>query len=161
MASRILGMGDIGELIDRVKRIYDEKDAKDMEERIRKNKFDYNDFLAQIANIKKMGNIKDLASMIPGMGKAIKDIDIDNSAFTGIEAIIYSMTPYERSHPDKIDQSRRRRIAAGSGRTIQEVNNLMKQFENTRKMMRTMTSGSKMKQMAKLAGMKGMLKGRR
>ena len=161
MASRILGMGDIGELIDRVKRIYDEKEAKDMEEKIRKNKFDYNDFLAQIANIKKMGNIKDLASMIPGMGKAIKDIDIDNSAFTGIEAIIYSMTPYERSHPDKIDQSRRRRIAAGSGRTIQEVNNLMKQFENTRKMMRTMTSGSKMKQMAKLAGMKGMLKGRR
>lgn len=162
MASRILGMGDIGELVKRVQSIYDEKEAVDIQKKIQQNKFDFNDFLGQIQNIKKMGNIKDLASMIPGLGKAIKDVDIDNSAFTGIESIIYSMTPYERQHPDVINGSRRQRIAKGSGRSLQEVNNLLKQFEQTRKVMKAATSGSKMKQMMQNMGMaRKMMKGMR
>lgn len=140
MASRILGMGDIVELAKRAQELYDQKEAERLQEKIRKNKFDFDDFLKQIQQIKKMGNIKDLASMIPGVGKAIKDIDIDNSAFKGIEAIIYSMTPYERQNPEKINGSRRQRIAKGSGTSLQEVNKLLKQFEETRKMMHMATN---------------------
>ena len=136
MANRILGMGDINELAKRALEIYDQKEAERLQEKIRKNKFDFDDFLKQIQQIKKMGNIKDLAAMIPGVGKAIKDIDIDNDAFKGIEAIIYSMTPYERQNPEKIDASRRQRIAKGSGTSLQEVNRLLKQFDETRKMMK-------------------------
>ena len=140
MASRILGMGDILELANRAHQIFDEKEAEKLAEKMRKNKFDFNDFYKQIQQIKKMGNIKDLAGMIPGVGKAIKDIDIDDSAFKSIEAIIQSMTPYERENPDKINQSRRQRIAKGSGTTMTEVNRLLKQFEQMRKMMKQVTS---------------------
>lgn len=143
MANRILGMGDIVELAKRAQEIYDQKEAELLQEKIRKNKFDFDDFLKQIQQIKKMGNIKDLASMIPGVGKAIKDIDIDNSAFKSIEAIIYSMTPAERKSPEIINASRRQRIAKGSGTSLQEVNRLIKQFEDTRKMMRMATGGMK------------------
>ncbi len=159
MADRILGMGDIVSLVERAQQQYDEAKAKELEKKIRKNKFDFNDFMAQIQQIKKMGNIKDLAAMIPGVGKAVKDIDIDDNAFKGIEAIINSMTPKERTNPDLINQSRRMRIAKGSGTNIQEVNKLMKQFDQMRKMMRMMTgmSNSKMMQMANaMKGMKGM-----
>lgn len=140
MANRILGMGDIVELAKRAQEIYDQKEAERLTEQIKKNKFNFEDFLKQINQIKKMGNIKDLASMIPGVGKAIKDIDIDNNAFKGIEAIINSMTPYERQNPEIINSSRRQRIARGSGTTLQEVNRLLKQFEETRKMMRMATN---------------------
>lgn len=143
MANRILGMGDIVELAKRAQEIYDQEEAEKLQEKIRKNKFDFDDFLKQIQQIKKMGNIKDLASMIPGVGKAIKDIDIDNSAFKGIEAIICSMTPAERKNPEIINASRRQRIAKGSGTSLQEVNRLIKQFEDTRKMMRMATGGMK------------------
>ena len=159
MADRILGMGDIVSLVERAQQQFDEKQAKELEKKIRKNKFDFNDFMAQIQQIKKMGNIKDLAAMIPGVGKAIKDIDIDDNAFKGIEAIINSMTPKERSNPEILNQSRRMRIAKGSGTNIQEVNRLIKQFDQMRKMMRLMTGGgnSKMMQMAAaMRGMKGM-----
>ena len=135
MADRILGMGDIVSFVDRMQQQYDEEEAKRLQKKLAKNEFDYNDFLAQIAQIKKMGNLKELASMIPGVGKAIKDIDLDDSAFKSVEAIIYSMTPYERSHPEVMNGSRRQRIAKGSGTNIQEVNRLLKQFESTRKMM--------------------------
>lgn len=150
MADRILGMGDIVSLVERAQEQFDEKQARELEKKIRKNQFDFNDFMNQIQQIKKMGNIKDLASMIPGVGKAIKDIDIDDNAFKGIEAIINSMTPKERSNPDIINQSRRMRIAKGSGTNVQEVNRLMKQFDQTRKMMKMVTgaSSSKMMQMA-------------
>lgn len=140
MASRILGMGDIVELAKRAQEIYDQKEAERIQEKIKKNKFDFDDFLKQIENVKKMGNIKDLAAMIPGVGKAIKDMDIDNDAFKGIEAIIHSMTPYERQNPDIIKGSRRQRIARGSGTSLQDVNKLLKQFEDTRKMMKMATS---------------------
>ncbi len=140
MANRILGMGDIVELAKRAQEIYDQKEAERLQEKIRKNKFDFDDFLNQIQQIKKMGNIKDLASMIPGVGKAIKDMDIDNDAFKSIEAIINSMTPYERHNPDVIKGTRRQRIAKGSGTSLQEVNRLLKQFEDTRKMMKMATS---------------------
>lgn len=158
MASRILGMGDIVELAKRAEAIYDQKEAERLQEKIKKNKFDFEDFKKQIEQIKKMGNIKDLASMIPGVGKAIKDLDIDNNAFKGIEAIIDSMTPYERQNPDVINASRRQRIAKGSGTSLQEVNRLLKQFEETRKMMRLATGGVKnpmamMKQMRQKAQM--------
>ena len=155
MADRILGMGDIVSLVERAQQQFDEEEAKRLEKKIRKNKFDFDDFMGQIQQIKKMGNIKDLASMIPGVGKALKDIDIDDDAFKGIEAIINSMTPKERANPDIINQSRRLRIAKGSGTKIEEVNRLMKQFDQTRKVMRMMTGagGSKMAQMA--AAMKG------
>jgi signal recognition particle subunit SRP54 len=140
MASRIMGQGDIWSLAERAQRIIDEDEAKRLHERIQKNKFDFEDFLKQIQQIKKMGNLKDLASMIPGVGKAIKDIEIDDNAFKGIEAIIGSMTPYERRNPEKIDASRRKRIAAGSGTSLQEVGRLIKQFEESRKMMKMATS---------------------
>lgn len=159
MADRILGMGDIVSLVERAQEQFDEKQAKELEKKIRKNQFDFNDFMAQIQQIKKMGNIKDLAAMIPGVGKAIKDVDIDDNAFKGIEAIINSMTPKERTNPDIINQSRRMRIAKGSGTNIQEVNRLLKQFDQTRKMMKmvTGTSSSKMMQMANaMKNMKGM-----
>ena len=135
MANRILGMGDILELANRAMEVYDQKEAEKLAEKLKKNKFDFEDFMNQIQQIKKMGNLKDLASMIPGVGKAIKDIDIDDNAFKGIEAIINSMTPYERHNPDIIKGSRRQRIAKGSGTSLQDVNRLLKQFEDTRKMM--------------------------
>uniref|UniRef100_UPI003FEE14A9 signal recognition particle protein n=1 Tax=Prevotella sp. TaxID=59823 RepID=UPI003FEE14A9 len=146
MADRILGMGDVVSLVERAQEQFDEEEAKRLQKKIQKNKFDFNDFLKQIEQIKKMGNIKDLASMIPGVGKAIKDIDIDNNAFNGIEAIIRSMTPKERTNPEVLNQSRKMRIAKGSGTSIQEVNRLVKQFDQTRKMMK-MVTGSGMKQM--------------
>lgn len=148
MADRILGMGDIVSLVERAQEQFDEKQAKELEKKIRKNQFDFNDFLNQIQQIKKMGNLKDLAAMIPGVGKAIKDVD--DSVLKNIEAIINSMTPKERSNPKIINQSRRIRIAKGSGTTLQEVNRLMKQFEQMRNMMKMVAgaSGSKMMQMA-------------
>lgn len=139
MADRILGMGDIVSLVERAQEQYDEEEAKRLQKKIAKNQFDFNDFLSQIHQIKKMGNLKDLASMIPGVGKAIKDMDIDDNAFKSIEAIIYSMTPKERSNTELLNGSRRQRIAAGSGTSIQEVNRLIKQFDQTRKMMRMVT----------------------
>ena len=141
MADRILGMGDIVSLVERAQEQFDEEEARRLQKKIQKNKFDFNDFLGQIEQIKKMGNLKDLASMIPGVGKAIKDVDIDDNAFKGIEAIIKSMTPKERSNPEILNQSRRMRIAKGSGTNIQEVNRLI---------------GTNM---AKMAGMMGKLKG--
>ena len=153
MADRILGMGDIVSLVERAQEQFDEEEAKRLQKKIQKNKFDFNDFLGQIQQIKKMGNIKDLASMIPGVGKAIKDIDIDDNAFKGIEAIILSMTPKERTNPEILNTSRRMRIAKGSGTNIQDVNRLIKQFDQTRKMMK-MVTGSKMSQM--MGAMKGM-----
>ena len=155
MADRILGMGDIVSLVERAQEQFDEEEAKKLQKKIQKNKFDFNDFLAQIEQIKKMGNLKDLASMIPGVGKAIKDVDIDDNAFKGIEAIIKSMTPKERTNPEILNQSRRQRIAKGSGTDLQEVNRLIKQFDQTRKMMK-MVTGS---QMARMAGMMGKMKG--
>ena len=146
MADRILGMGDVVSLVERAQEQFDEEEAKRLQKKIQKNKFDFNDFLKPIEQIKKMGNIKDLASMIPGVGKAIKDIDIDNNAFNGIEAIIRSMTPKERTNPEVLNQSRKLRIAKGSGTSIQEVNRLIKQFDQTRKMMK-MVTGSGMRQM--------------
>jgi signal recognition particle subunit SRP54 len=143
MADRILGMGDIVSLVEKAQAQFDEKQAKELEEKLRKNKFDFEDFMKQIQQIKKMGNIKDLAAMIPGVGKAIKDIDIDNSAFKSIEAIINSMTPYERHNPEVINPSRRKRIAAGSGTTLQEVNRLIKQFEDMRKAMKHLSGAMK------------------
>ena len=157
MADRILGMGDVVSLVERAQQQFDEEEAKRLEKKIRKNKFDFDDFMGQIQQIKKMGNIKDLASMIPGMGKAIKDIDIDDNAFKGIEAIINSMTPKERANPDIINQSRKLRIAKGSGTKLEDVNRLMKQFDQTRKMMKMVTGmgSSKMAQMAAAMKMKG------
>ena len=155
MADRILGMGDIVSLVERAQEQFDEEEAKKLQKKIQKNKFDFNDFLGQIEQIKKMGNLKDLASMIPGVGKAIKDVDIDDNAFKGIEAIIKSMTPKERSNPEILNQSRRMRIAKGSGTNIQEVNRLIKQFDQTRKMMKLVTGTN----MAKMAGMMGKMKG--
>jgi signal recognition particle subunit SRP54 len=149
MADRILGMGDIVSLVERAQEQYDEEEARRLQKKIQKNQFDFNDFLGQIAQIKKMGNLKDLAAMIPGVGKAIKDIDIDDNAFKSIEAIIYSMTPQERTHPEVLNTSRRQRIAKGSGTDIQEVNRLIKQFDQMRKMMKTVTSG-KIPQMAQM-----------
>ena len=155
MADRILGMGDIVSLVERAQEQYDEEEARRLQKKIQKNKFDFNDFLNQINQIKKMGNLKDLASMIPGVGKAIKDVDIDDDAFKSIEAIIQSMTPKERTHPEILNTSRRQRIAKGSGTNIQEVNRLIKQFDQTRKMMKMVTGGG----MGKMAGMmKGMPK---
>ncbi len=140
MADRILGMGDVVSLVERMQREYDEKKAMELQKKIAKNQFDFNDFLSQINQIKKMGNLKDLASMIPGVGKAIKDVEIGDDAFKGIEAIIYSMTPQERANPEIINGSRRQRIAKGSGTSLQDVNRLLKQFEETRKMMRMATT---------------------
>lgn len=147
MADRILGMGDIVSLVEKAQEQYDEEEARRLQKKIAKNQFDFNDFLSQIRQIKKMGNLKDLASMIPGVGKQIKDLDIDDDAFKGIEAIILSMTPDERSRPEILNGSRRARIAKGSGTSIQEVNKLIKQFDETRKMMRLMTTGGPRKMM--------------
>ena len=140
MADRILGMGDVVSLVERMEQQYDEKKAAQLESKIKKNKFDFDDFLDQIQQIKKMGNLKDLLAMIPGVGSAIKDLDVDDSAFSGIEAIIRSMTPEERANPDIINAERRKRIAAGSGKDIQEVNRLIKQFNSAKKMMKKMSS---------------------
>ncbi|MEO8147001.1 MAG: signal recognition particle protein [Bacteroidia bacterium] len=142
MADRILGMGDIVSLVERAQEQFDEKQAAELQKKIQKNQFNFNDFLGQLQQIKKMGNMKDLVSMIPGVGKAMKDIDIDNKSFDGIEAIIKSMTPREREEPAIINGSRRKRIADGSGTTIQEVNKLIKQFEDMRKMMKMMSGGN-------------------
>jgi signal recognition particle subunit SRP54 len=140
MADRILGMGDIVSLVEKAQEQYDEEEAQKLQKKIARNQFDFNDFLAQIKQIKKMGNVKDLLGMIPGMGKAIRNLEIDDNAFKGIEAIIYSMTPVERSNPAIINGSRRKRIASGSGTTIQDVNRLIKQFDDTRKMMKMVTA---------------------
>ncbi len=140
MADRILGMGDVVSLVERAQEQYDEEEARRIQKKLAKNQFDFNDFLGQIQQIKKMGNLKDLASMIPGVGKALKNIDVDENAFKGIEAIIYSMTPQERTNPSILNGSRRQRIAAGSGTSVQDVNKLIKQFDETRKMMRMITT---------------------
>ena len=142
IADRILGMGDVVSLVEKAQEQYDEKQARELKKKLEKNQFSLMDFYNQIQQIKKMGNIKDLASMIPGVGKAIKDVDIDNSAFKSVEAIIMSMTPYEREHPEVINGSRRKRIADGSGTSIPEVNRLLKQFEGTRKLMKGAMDGS-------------------
>ena len=158
MADRILGMGDIVSFVERAQQQFDEEEAKRLEKKIAKNKFDYNDFLGQINQIKKMVNIKDLASMIPGVGKALKDVEIDDNAFKSVEAMIGSMTPYEREHPECINMSRKMRIAKGAGVSIDEVNRITKQFEQMSKMMRQMTSpkmAQAMAQMQRLKGMKG------
>lgn len=161
MADRILGMGDIVSLVERAQEQFDEKQAKELEKKIRKNQFDFNDFMNQIQQIKKMGNLKDLAAMIPGVGSKIKDLDIDDSVLKGIEAIINSMTPKERSNPKIINQSRRMRIAKGSGTSLQDVNRLMKQFDQMKSMMKLVTgaSNSKMMQMANaMRQMKGRMR---
>jgi len=138
MAQRILGMGDITTLVEKAQAQFDEVQARKLEKKIRKNQFDFEDFKQQLEQIKKMGNLKDLMGMIPGVGKAIKDVDISDDAFKGIEAMINSMTPFERANPDTIDQSRRRRIAKGSGKQMEEVNAFMKQFEQMKQMMKMM-----------------------
>ncbi|WP_019949293.1 signal recognition particle protein [Hymenobacter aerophilus] len=162
MAQRILGMGDVISLVERAQQQFDEDEAKRINQKIRKNQFNFDDFLSQLEQIKKMGNIKDLVGMIPGVGKAMKDVEIDDDAFKPIEAIIKSMTPKERAQPELLNGSRRRRLALGSGTDIQQVNALMKQFEDMRKVMRTMNKMSSTKggmaQMAKMMGMKGPLR---
>lgn len=140
MADRILGMGDIVSLVERAQEQYDEEEAKRLQKKIAKDQFSFNDFLAQIQQIKKMGNIKDLVGMIPGMSKMMKGVEVDDNAFKGIEAIIQSMTPYERENPIVLNGNRRKRIASGSGTTVQDVNKLIKQFEDTRKMMKMLTT---------------------
>ena len=158
MADRILGMGDIVSLVEKAQQQFDEKQARELQRKIAKNQFNFNDFLAQIEQIKKMGNLKDLASMIPGVGKAIKDVDIDDNAFKGIESIIKSMTAEERVNPDIINASRRQRIAKGSGNSLQDVNRLLKQFEETRKLMRQANAlkSNPMKMMNAMRAMKNM-----
>ena len=150
MADRILGMGDVVSLVERAQEQFDEEEARRLKKKLVKNQFNFNDFIAQIQQIKKMGNLKDLASMIPGMGKMLKNVDIPDDVFKQTEAIIHSMTPKERENPALINGSRKQRIAAGSGTTVQEVNRLLKQFDDTRKMMKTVAGG--MPQMAKMAG---------
>jgi signal recognition particle subunit SRP54 len=158
MADRILGMGDVVSLVERAQQQFDLEEAKRLQKKIAKNKFDFDDFLGQIQQIKKMGNIKDLAGMIPGVGKAIKDVDIDEDAFKHIEAIIHSMTPKERANPDLLSKgrSRRQRIAKGSGNSEDEVNRLIKQFDQMRKMMRMFSGGGMAKMAGMMKGMKGM-----
>lgn len=152
MADRILGMGDIVSLVEKAQEQFDSEEAKKLQRKISRDQFNFNDFLGQIQQIKKMGNIKDLASMIPGVGKALKDVDIDDDAFKGVEAIIHSMTPLERESPDLINGSRRKRIAEGSGTTVQDINRLLKQFEESKKMMKMLSGGGKM--MRRMPGMK-------
>lgn len=152
MADRILGMGDIVSLVEKAQEQFDAEEAKKLQKKISRNQFNFNDFLSQIQQIKKMGNIKDLASMIPGVGKALKNVDIDDDAFKGVESIIYSMTPAEREHPEIINGSRRMRIAKGSGTTVTEVNRLLKQFEESKKMMKMFAGGNKL--MRKMPGNK-------
>lgn len=157
MADRILGMGDVVSLVERAQEQFNEEEARKLQKRIHKDQFDFNDFLAQLQQVKKMGNVKDLMGMIPGMGKAMKDVEIEDDAFKHIEAIIYSMTPKERENPDLINASRKNRIAIGSGTSIQEVNKLLKQFGDTKKMMKMMSNPKNMMGMMKqLKGMKGM-----
>jgi signal recognition particle subunit SRP54 len=157
MADRILGMGDVVSLVERAQEQFDEEEARKLQKKIMKDQFDFNDFLAQLQQIKKMGNVKDLMGMIPGMGKAIKDVDVPDDAFKGIEAIILSMTPKERANPALLNTSRKNRIAKGSGTNIQEVNKLIKQFEDMRKMMKMMSNPRNMMgMMSKLKGMGGM-----
>lgn len=156
MADRILGMGDVVSLVERAQEQFDEKQAKELQRKLAKNQFNFNDFMDQIRQIKKMGNIKELAGMIPGLGKAIKDVDIDDDAFKGIEAIINSMTPAERERPEILNASRRKRIAAGSGTTVQDVNRLIKQFDDSRKMMKMFTGGGAANMMKRMKGMPGM-----
>jgi len=141
MADRILGMGDIVSFVEKAQEQYDLEEARKLQKKIARDQFDFNDFIAQIQQIKKMGNVRDLMSMIPGVGKAVKDLDIDDNAFKSIEAIIRSMTPGERRNPVILNGSRRKRIATGSGTTVQDVNRLLKQFDETRRMMRMMTKG--------------------
>lgn len=155
MADRILGMGDVVSLVERAQEQFDEEEARRVQKKIASNKFDFNDFLGQIKQIKKMGNVKDLMGMIPGMGKMMKNIDIDDDAFKGVEAIIYSMTPAEREDPKLINGSRRQRIAKGSGKSIQEVNQLLKQFADMSKMMKMMQGGGARKMAGMMKGMKG------
>jgi signal recognition particle subunit SRP54 len=150
MADRILGMGDIVSLVEKAQEQYDQEEARKLQKKIARNQFDFTDFMSQIQQIKKMGNIKDLAGMIPGMGKAMKNLDIDDDAFKGIEAIINSMTPEERSNPGILNGSRRKRIAEGSGTSVPDVNKLVKQFDETRKMMKMMTTGKARAQMPRL-----------
>ena len=147
IADRILGMGDVVSLVEKAQEQFDEKQARELKKKLARDKFTLQDFYDQIQQVKKMGNIKDLASMIPGVGKAIKDVDMDNSAFKGTEAIILSMTPYEREHPESLNGSRRKRIADGSGTSVAEVNRLLKQFEGTRKVMKGAVTGTLMQQM--------------
>ncbi len=147
MASRILGMGDVVSLVERAQQQFDEKEAAELQKKIRKNKFDFNDFYGQIQQIKKMGNMKDLMGMIPGVGKMMKNVEVDDNAFKNIESIILSMTPYEKENPDSINQSRRNRIAKGSGTDLQEVNRLIKQFEDMRKVMKQMSNPAAMASM--------------
>ncbi|MBR5955231.1 MAG: signal recognition particle protein [Bacteroidales bacterium] len=147
IADRILGMGDVVSLVEKAQEQFDEKQARELKKKLAKDQFTFMDFYNQIQQIKKMGNIKDLASMIPGVGKALKDVDMDNSSFKGVEAIIMSMTPYEREHPEVINGSRRKRIADGSGTSVVEVNRLLKQFESTRKVMKTAMTGNLMQKM--------------
>jgi len=154
MADRILGMGDVVSLVERAKEQFDEEAARKLQKKIAKNQFDFNDFISQIKQIKKMGNVKDLVGMIPGMGKALKNTEIEDDAFKNIEAIIYSMTPDERSNPKLLNGSRRKRIARGSGSDIQEVNRLIKQFGETSKMMKMMTSGGGKNMMRMMKNMK-------
>ena len=158
MADRILGMGDIVSFVERAQQQFDEEEAKKLQKKIAKNKFDYNDFLGQIQQIKKMGNIMDLASMIPGVGNQIKDLDIDDNAFKSVEAMIGSMTPYEREHPECLNMSRKTRIAKGSGNTIDEVNRVTKQFEQMRKMMKMMSGNKMAAMMGRMGKMPGMPK---
>lgn len=153
MADRILGMGDIVSLVERAQEQFDADEARKLQKKIAKNQFNFNDFIKQIQQIKKMGNIKDLAAMIPGVGKAMKNLDIDDDAFKSIEAIIFSMTPYERENPSALNGSRKKRIASGSGTDVQEINRLLKQFDETRKMMKMMQSGKNMSRM--MSGMPG------
>ena len=141
MADRILGMGDVVSLVERAQEQFDEEEARKLQKKIAKNQFGFDDFLKQIQQIKKMGNMKDLVGMIPGVGKAMKDVDIDDDAFKGIEAIIHSMTPEERSNPSIINSSRKKRVAKGSGTSVQEVNQLLKQFTQMSKMMKMMQGG--------------------
>ena len=154
MADRILGKGDIVSLVEKAQEHFDEEEARKLQKKIKKNTFDFNDFLAQLQKVQKMGNVKDLMGMIPGMGKQMKDVEIDDNAFKSIEAIIYSMSEKERVQPDLINNSRKMRIAKGSGTSVQEVNKLMKQFGETKKMMKMMSDPRKMKNM--MSQMKGM-----
>ena len=156
MADRILGMGDVISLVERAQEQFDEEEARKIQKKIAKNKFGFDDFLSQIQQIKKMGNMKDLMGMIPGAGKALKGLDIDDDAFKHIEAIIYSMTPEERSTPSKLDASRKKRIAKGAGREVQEINQLLKQFDQMSKMMKMMQGGGGKKMMQMMGAMKGM-----
>ena len=157
MSDRILGMGDVVSLVERAQEQFDEEQAKKLQKRIAKNQFDFNDFLDQLQQIKKMGNVKDLMGMLPGMGKALKDVEIEDDAFKHIEAIIQSMTPQERANPDMINGPRRKRIALGSGTDVQEVNRLIKQFDDTRKMMKFMSNKKNlMNMMGQMKNMPGM-----